>query len=171
MSARLLIRLAIRFLLRAPNDGWTVIQRVIARRKIFDVAVVAGEYNGSRLKSICFNNVPNQPRQDLQKYVSAACMSCRVPDLVGDEIFVKRKPIFGDKIREHLCSFFRRSRLTSSPRSINSRIGEVMDRQRGPPLRSATCETEYPQLPPRQLSPRPIAVVRRRIAACRYSQK
>ena len=47
ISARVLIRLAIRSLFAAPDDGRYRIQRVIARRKIFDVAVIAGEYNGS----------------------------------------------------------------------------------------------------------------------------
>jgi hypothetical protein len=32
---------------RAPDESRDCVQRVIAQRKIFDVAVIAGEYNGS----------------------------------------------------------------------------------------------------------------------------
>ena len=33
--------------IRAPDESRHCVQRVIARRKIFDVAVIAREYNGS----------------------------------------------------------------------------------------------------------------------------
>ena len=33
------------FFVGSPDDGWNLIQRVIARREIFYVAVIAGEYN------------------------------------------------------------------------------------------------------------------------------
>ena len=159
MSARLLIRLAICSLPAPQTMVGTLIQCVIARREIFDVAVIAGEYNGSLTKSIRIST-PLIRRRD------SGARSCRrhilcVSDLVGDEVFVEREPILADDVRQHGGSLFRSSRHYVLAALDQRSISEVMED--GPAsLYRPLGETVTRLLPPLQSLPRPNADARRK---------
>ena len=83
-----------------------MIQRVVARGQIFDVAVIAGEYNGSLIQINANQQFANELGEVLENRPSGRHVLL-VADLVRDEVFVQGEPIFGDYRRQYNCRLFR----------------------------------------------------------------
>ena len=98
---------------------------MIAQRKVFDVAVVAGENNGR-----AFQIKSRQHRADeagKQGKNFARCFAIlRVANLVGDEVFVERELIRGDNTGQHFAGFFRSTRINFLAALNQQSVREVM---------------------------------------------
>ena len=114
------------FFVSSPNDGWNRIQRVITRRKVFDVAVIAGEYNGARRKPIP-DNTPLTNGGEVCEDQPRGLHVLRMTNLIRDEILVERKAVFAGDARQHGRSFFGRAQTHLFAPLDERRVSEVVE--------------------------------------------